>query len=58
MIDTGDMISFEISVENTGNTILTNLVLEDTMTDGNGNALSLSNGPYFTGSTRALLKEI
>ena len=56
LIDTGDMISFEISVENTGNTILTNLVLEDTMTDGNGNALSLSNGPYFTGSTRGSLE--
>ena len=50
------MISFEISVENTGNTILTNLALEDTMTDGNGNVLSLSNGPYFTGSTMGSLE--
>ena len=56
LIDTGDMISFEISVENKGNTILTNLVLEDTMTDGNGNALSLSNGPYFTGSSLGSLE--
>ena len=56
LIDTGDMISFEILVENTGNTILTNLALEDTMTDGNGNALSLSNGPYFTGSTLGSLE--
>ena len=56
LIDTGDMISFEISVENKGNTILTNLMLEDTMTDGNGNALSLSNGPYFTGSSLGSLE--
>ena len=56
LIDTGDMISFEISVENTGNTILTNLELVDSMTDGNGNALSLSNGPFFTGSTLGSLE--
>ena len=56
LIDTGDMILFEISIENTGNTILTNLSLVDTMTDGNGNPLSLSNGPFFTGSSLGSLE--
>jgi gliding motility-associated-like protein/uncharacterized repeat protein (TIGR01451 family) len=56
LIDTGDMILFEILIENTGNTILTNLSLVDTMTDGNGNLLSLSNGPFFTGSSLGSLE--
>ena len=56
LIDTGDMILFEISIENTGNTILTNLSLVDTMTDGNGNPLILSNGPFFTGSSLGSLE--
>ena len=56
IVDAGDLISYEILIENTGNTPLKNIVLEDTMTDGNGGILSLTNGPFFTGSTLGSLE--
>ena len=46
----GDIIEYTISVENTGNVTIDNINLEDTLTDGDGNSLSLSNGPFFAGS--------
>jgi gliding motility-associated-like protein/uncharacterized repeat protein (TIGR01451 family) len=56
IVDAGDLISYDILIENTGNTPLKNIVLEDTMTDGNGVILSLTNGPFFTGSTLGSLE--
>nr|AOE13304.1 putative internalin [uncultured bacterium] len=46
----GDIIEYTISVENTGNVTIDNISLEDTLSDGQGNSLSLSNGPFFAGS--------
>ena len=40
-----DRIKYTISIENTGNVTLTNLVVKDILTDGAGNALSLSESP-------------
>tara|TARA_B100000767_G_scaffold229988_1_gene220884 strand:+ start:16 stop:1929 length:1914 start_codon:yes stop_codon:yes gene_type:complete len=56
IVDAGDLISYGILIQNTGNTPLKNIVLEDTMTDGNGVQLSLTNGPFFTGSTLGSLE--
>ena len=43
----GDTITYTIVVENTGNVTLTSITLDDTLTDHNGNALSLDSGPTF-----------
>jgi uncharacterized repeat protein (TIGR01451 family) len=56
VVDTGDLISYDILIKNTGNTPLKNIVLEDIITDGNGELLTLSNGPFFTGSTLGSLE--
>ncbi|MBV2360789.1 DUF11 domain-containing protein [Thalassococcus sp. CAU 1522] len=45
----GDIVTFEIVVENTGNVTLTAPVLTDTLTDADGGSLTLSNGPDFSG---------
>ena len=39
--DVGDVLTYTITIENTGNVTLTALTLADTLTDNNGNALSL-----------------
>ena len=44
------MINYTITVENKGNVTLTSLTVTDTLTDGNGGVLTLSTGPYFSGS--------
>ena len=49
-VEAGDIITYDISVENTGDVILKNLTIEDVLTDGNGSNLTLSNGPFFAGS--------
>ena len=46
----GDTISYTITVENTGNTDLTGLSFVDTFTDLNGDIVSLSSGPSYSGS--------
>ena len=51
VIDLGDNIVFTITVENKGNVTLTGLNLVDTLTDGNGNALSLTSTPSYVSST-------
>ena len=47
----GDIIKFIINVENTGNTSLTGLFITDTLTDGDSNVVSITDGPYFVSST-------
>ena len=49
--DPGDIIIYTITVENTGNVTLTSITLDDTLTDHNGNALSLDSGPTFVSSS-------
>ncbi len=49
-LETGDILTYTITVENTGNISLRNLKITDTIKDGLGNPLTLSNGPYFSGS--------
>ncbi|NBS19968.1 MAG: DUF11 domain-containing protein, partial [Flavobacteriia bacterium] len=49
--DPGDVINYIIEVENTGNVTLTSISLEDTLTDNNGNALTLDRGPVFRSSS-------
>ena len=49
-LETGDILTYTITVENTGNISLRNLTIIDTIKDGLGNPLTLSNGPYFSGS--------
>ena len=43
----GDTITFLITVENTGNTALNGVVVNDTFSDLSGNALTLTSGPLF-----------
>ena len=46
----GDVINYVITVENKGNVTLSSLTVTDSLTDGNGGSLVMSNGPYFSGS--------
>ena len=46
----GDVINYVITVENKGNITLTSLTVADSLTDGNGESLVMTNGPYFSGS--------
>ena len=45
----GDVATYTIAVQNTGNVTLDNITVVDTLTDLNGNALNLDSGPSYSG---------
>lgn len=45
--DVGDIVTYTITVQNTGNTVLQDVVLADTLTDRNGVPQTLDSGPTF-----------
>lgn len=47
----GDRLDYTITVTNDGNIALTNVIPNDTLTDGNGNTLVLDSGPTFDSSS-------
>lgn len=49
----GDVVTFAISVENTGNVTLTSPALSDRLSRADGTALSLTSGPVFSGGDTA-----
>ncbi len=49
--DVGDTVTYTITVENTGNTVLNGVTLNDTLTDFNGAALALDSGPTFVSAS-------
>ena len=46
----GDVATYTIAVQNTGNVTLDNITVVDTLTDLNGNVLNLDSGPSYSGS--------
>ena len=50
--DMGDKIVYTITVANTGSVTLSGITLNDTLTDGDGTALSLNSGPTFNSATQ------
>ena len=51
LVDAGDVIYYTLTLVNKGQLTLTSLVISDTLTDGDGNVLSLSQQPYFVSSS-------
>ena len=49
--DVGDIVTYTITVTNTGNTQLLGVTLDDTLTDKNGGALTLDSGPTFVSAS-------
>jgi len=49
--DVDDLVTYTILVTNTGNTPLSNVTLDDTLTDQNGAPLTLTSGPTYVNAT-------
>ena len=45
------ILTYTIKIENTGNLTLSNLTLNDQLTDGGGGNLTLTSGPTFSSAT-------
>ncbi len=50
-VSVGDVIDYTITIENTGNVPLDNIRLNDVLNDADGIALTLTNGPSFSGNS-------
>ena len=50
-MDLADTVVYTITVENKGNVVVSGVTLADTLTDGNGGALTLTSGPSFTSAS-------
>ena len=50
-INVGDIIRFNIEVENIGNAPLSGITIEDVLKDGNGIVLPMTDGPYYVSGT-------
>ena len=51
VVDLGDRITYSIRVVNTGDLTLSDITLDDTLTDANSSTLSLDSGPTFVSAT-------
>ena len=51
LVDLADTVVYTITVENKGNVVVSGVTLADTLTDGNGGALTLTSGPSFTSAS-------
>ena len=51
LVDLADTVVYTITVENKGNVVVSGVTLADTLTDGNGGALTLTSGPSFVSAT-------
>ena len=49
--EVGDVITYTIKIKNTGNSELNGVVIDDELSDINGELISLTTGPIFTSST-------
>ena len=50
-VSVGDVVNYSITVKNTGGLTVSNIALNDTLTDAQGGALALTSGPTFTSGT-------
>ena len=51
--DVGDIITYDIFIENKGNVTISGIGFNETFTDGLGNSLSLTSGPTYISSTKS-----
>ena len=49
-VDVGDLVTYTIKIENKGNAAVTNLIINENLTDGDGNSLTLATQPSFLSS--------
>ena len=51
IVDAGDVLYYTIDIINDGQLTLTDINLSDTLTDGDGNSISLTQEPYFVSAS-------